>query len=74
MQGWIQGFHWGGGGVQKIMWVHAQREREAWCLHTKVVGGGGVQGVLKGPGSSRVLFRAIWALFLSILILNGIFK
>ena len=39
---------------------HATRNRRHW-----------VQGPLKGPGSSRVvlmLFRAIWALFLSILI------
>ena len=37
----------------------------------------GVQGQLKGPGSSRLalmLFRAIWALFLSILIIKIGFK
>ena len=52
------GFSWGGG-AQKIT------SAESNSLSA------GVQGLIKGPGSSRVvvmLSRAIWALFLSILI------
>ena len=53
----------GGGGAQKILWAQAHYERG-----TKLTFG---MGPLKGPGSSRVvlmLSRAIWALFLSVLI------
>ena len=62
-QGRIQEFHVGG--VQKIMCPHAHYERKTELTFDR------------GPGSSRavlVLSRAIWALFLSILIKNWIKK
>ena len=68
-QGRIQDFHWGrgGGGAQKIMCVHGHHESEAQS--SLLPGGGGwkLLGVL-------MLSNAIWALFLSILIQNGIKK
>ena len=70
MQGWIQDFHWGGGGGGK---------RWCACMHITSVEPNSlsarVQGPQKGPGSFRVvlmLSRAIWALFLSIVIKNWI--
>ena len=54
----------GGGGAQKVMCQHAHYERGTELTLA------GVQGPLKGPGSSRVvlmLSRAIWASVLSIL-------
>ena len=65
-------FFFGGGGGRKRL-----------CARTHITSAEpnslseGVQGPLKGPGSSRVvimLSRAIWALFLSILIKLGLIK
>ena len=67
--GRIQDFHLGG--------------RKRSCARTHITSAepnslsAGVQGPLKGPGSSRVvlmLSRAIWTLFLSILMKNLIKK
>ena len=59
-------FRGGGGGAQEIICARTHiTSAEAISLSA------GVQGPLKGPGSSRVvlmLSRAIWALLLSILI------
>ena len=66
-------FGGGGGGAQKIMCAHAHHEREP----QSPLRPGFRAHLLKGPGSSRgfmMLSRAIWALFLSILIQNGIKK
>ena len=67
-QGRIQDFHLGGGGGgQKIMWAQAHYERENRSPFRQ----GSRACMLKGPGSFKgllMLFRAIWALFLSILI------
>ena len=68
IQGRIQDFHLGGGGGRK-----------RFCARTHITSAepnslsAGVQGPLKGPGSSWVvlmLSRAIWAFFLSILMKN----
>ena len=68
----IQDFHLGRGGGRK-----------RFCASTHIMSAepnslsAGVQGPLKGPGSSMVILmlsRAIWALFLSILIKNWIKK
>ena len=65
-QGRIQDFHLGGGGGGKRLCARRHiTSAEQNSLSA------GVQGPLKGPGSSRVvlmLSRVIWALFLSILI------
>ena len=68
-QGRIQDFQWGGGG--------GGGGGKRWCASTHIMSAepnslsAGVQGSHKAPGSSRVILmlsRAIWALFLSILI------
>ena len=64
-QGRIQDFHLGGGGRKRVCARSNITSAEPNSLSA------GVQGSLKGPGSSRgvlMLSRAIWALFLSILI------
>ena len=59
----------GGGGAVGYVRAHTSRKRSAKSITA------GVQGPPKGPGSSRVFLMfslVIWALFLSILIQNGI--
>ena len=68
LQGRVQDFYGGGGGVRKRLCAR---------IYTHITSAkpnslsAGVQGPLKGPGSSRVVLmvsRAFWASFLSILI------